>query len=54
MKNLAYTIFTLVWVAGMVLSPNLLLKGAAFFFPPYSIYVVVERVITTYTPELLK
>jgi hypothetical protein len=54
MKNLAYTIFTLVWVVGVVLSPNLLLKGVAFFFPPYSLYVVVERVITTYTPELLK
>ena len=54
MKNLAYTIFILVWVTGMVLSPDLLLKGAAFFFPPYSLYVVIERVITTYTPELLK
>jgi hypothetical protein len=54
MKNLANTIFILVWVTGMVLSPNLLLKGVAFFFPPYSLCVVVERVITTYAPELLK
>jgi len=54
MKYLSYAILALVWVAGMVLSPNLLLKSAALFFPPYSLYVVVERVITTYTPELLK
>jgi hypothetical protein len=53
MKTLTGTILILVWVTGIVLSPSLL-KGAAFFFPPYSLYVVVERVITTYAPELLK
>jgi len=54
MKNLFYTIFIFFWIAGIVLSPNFLLKSASFFSPPYSFYVVVERVITTYTPELLK
>jgi hypothetical protein len=54
MKNLTETILILFWVMGIVLSPNLPLKGAAFFFPPYSFYVVVERVIATYVPELLK
>jgi len=54
MKNLAYIITVLIWITGVVLSPSPLLKSASFFFPPYSLYVVVERVITTYVPELIK
>jgi hypothetical protein len=51
--NLASVIFVFAWVAGVVLSPFWDLKLGAALFPPYSYYVLLERVISTYTPDLL-
>ena len=52
-SNLASVIFIFAWVAGVVLSPVWNLKLASAIFPPYSYYVLLERVISTYTPDLL-
>jgi hypothetical protein len=52
-SNLSSVIFIFAWVAGVVLSPVWNLKLGAAIFPPYSYYVLLERVISTYTPDLL-
>jgi hypothetical protein len=51
--NFASVIFVFSWVAGVVLAPAWNLKLGAVIFPPYSYYVLLERVISVYTPELL-
>ena len=51
--NLASVIFVFAWVAGVVFAPVWNLKLGAVIFPPYSYYVLMDRVITVYTPELL-
>ncbi len=51
--NLASVIFIFAWVAGVVLSPVWNLKLASAIFPPYSYYVLLERAISIYTPDLL-
>lgn len=51
--NLSTVILIFGWVAGVVLSPVSNLKLASAIFPPYSYYVLLERVISTYTPDLL-
>jgi hypothetical protein len=51
-SNLASVIFVFSWVAGVVLAPVWNLKLGAAVFPPYSYYVLLERVISVYTPEL--
>jgi len=51
--NFASVIFVFSWVAGVVLAPAWNLKLGAAVFPPYSYYVLLEKVIAVYTPELL-
>jgi len=50
---LSSVIFIFAWVSGVVLSPVWNLKLGAAIFPPYSYYVLLERIISTYTPDLL-
>jgi hypothetical protein len=52
-SNLASVVFIFAWVGGVVLAPYWNLKLGAAIFPPYSYYVVLDRVISVYAPELL-
>ncbi|AEC53167.1 hypothetical protein SCRM01_221 [Synechococcus phage S-CRM01] len=51
--NLVSAICLFGWVSGVVLSPTWNYKLVAAIFPPYSYYVLMERVITVYAPDLL-
>lgn len=47
-------LFCAAWITGVALSNSALQVAGTILIPPYSFYVVAERVITTYTPELLR
>jgi hypothetical protein len=51
--NFSAVILIFTWVAGVVIENPFWPRMGAIVFPPYSYYVLVDRLITTYAPDLI-
>ena len=46
MRDILKVLLTLIWVAGIVIAKGFWSTFFSIFFPPWSWYLVVERVLT--------